>query len=315
MPTVYRRSDTGSPTYSFASGYQYYFNAIKEVLKGCLVNGYNNKPGAGWTLVAEGAQYLILRNGTQSGYLCLSWSNTGYFRAQITLAETYTGVANNIITGDGVKTGVAANNASPQAIAFQYIANVSAYHDWYVIADERTFVFQMAGFYNASAGVLLDGSSQVMLYGGEDSAGNFIAMGGQNNGVVNANNYFSASGFTSLRDPATGLLVDVGSLAVITPSLSLTMGSPAMPALSVAELVPVRWYGGGVEAGRLRGLAQVPALMAVTVDKSAPALGMSGTLTVSRLSEALTLGDSNTYLMGCTYLSAFRLATNNPSFW
>lgn len=312
MPTVYRRTDTGSPSYTFASPYQNTFNAMKAILKGCLVYGYNNRPAAGWELIDEGAQYLILRNGAHSGYMCLSWINTGYARLRITLAETFTGVAGNIITGDGVKSGTA---ASPQVLTFEYFVENAAYHSWYMIADSRTFVFQWLGHYsNYPAGINF-GSYQGMLYVGEDSAGNFISVGGQNGSETSGNNYFGASGFTALRNPATGLLVDTGSLSVLTPTLSPATSSAALPVLQQVELVRPRWFGGGAEAGRLRGLLQVPVLQASNADVAAVALGLTGALTIPRLSESLNLGDGNDYMIGGTWNASFRLATNNPGAW
>ena len=62
MPTVYHRDDNGAPSYAFSasSSSPAHFSALKTILKACLVSGYGSKPAAGWTLVAEGDQYLVL---------------------------------------------------------------------------------------------------------------------------------------------------------------------------------------------------------------------------------------------------------------
>ncbi|MDN6872949.1 hypothetical protein QO209_10875 [Pseudomonas citronellolis] len=262
MPTIYSSIDTGAPTYSNGTTAALGAAAVKAVLKGCLVNGYQGKPGAGWSLVAEDANYLILRNGSGTGYICFTFTTAYYMK--ITLAATFTGVVNDIITGAGVKTGVAANNTAPQWLLISSISQTSQF-SWSVIADEKSVALTWY-YYSSNNGqgpinMTTSSTAGITLLFGEDSGGNFLAVGGYN--VANsasANNYFSASGMTVLRDPATGLLIDTGSISPNIPLLTnqADTGTTVYP-LEHADLIRLPWMTTSKEGGYLRGLAIQPA--------------------------------------------------------
>lgn len=65
MATAYHRDQPGAPAlvYSTSGSSVAQFTALKTILKTCLVVGYVNKPPAGWELINEGADYIVLRNG------------------------------------------------------------------------------------------------------------------------------------------------------------------------------------------------------------------------------------------------------------
>jgi hypothetical protein len=80
-PTVYSWDDPAAPVWLADA----YGAGLYEVLKGCLVNGYGTKNGAGWSVVyddyaASGNCSLI--NGPQSGVL-------GLYHAKTTALKTY----------------------------------------------------------------------------------------------------------------------------------------------------------------------------------------------------------------------------------
>lgn len=91
MATVYHRDDAGAPTFAFSTDRSNiaHFTALKTILKACLVFGYGGRPAAGWELIAEGARYIVLRNGPASGYVCLT-SVSEY--VTVHLAATFTGM-------------------------------------------------------------------------------------------------------------------------------------------------------------------------------------------------------------------------------
>lgn len=321
MATVYHRDQAGAPTYSFNTGTSNaaHFNALKAILKACLVSGYGSKPAAGWALIAEGANHLVLRSGTLKGYVCLTWL-TGTAYITVYLAETYTGVVNDVMTGDGLKTGVAAGGTLPHRLYIGLLAYASDKTSWYLIADAATFMFQGSGYNSAGVAEYSASLSRGAqpLYVGDDSGGNFIAVGGQNTTATNPGSMFSGDGFTSLKDPNTGLLVGAGSLTIAVPSLLAASSATvaAVMQLNEVELSTVIWASGGVVAGRLRGVVQVPWLVNTYPSPAAQSLGFSGPLTLRNINTPISLADGHDYFMGVNEAqSCTRMTTNNPVFW
>lgn len=322
MVTVYRKDDPAAPALTYGTLIANMYPQFKTVIKACLVNGYAGKPAAGWSLVAEGSTYLVLRNGTASGYVCFSGSLTTN-RIDIYLSETYTGMSGNVPTGAGVKSGTAASNAAPQGIRITHIAySNTGTCSWAMVADEKTFVLNFSDGAGQTFAVTLAGSigggSCPLLYVGEDSGGNFIAVGGLNSAVSNTNpdNYFSATGFTSLRNPSTGLLVDSGSLAVqanvrdIQASITLGISIPNV------WLSRVFWVGGGVYGGSLRGVAEPAGISAFYHASAAAAMGFSGTYNSRTAHTPIALGDAYTYILTAKFTaSSLLLLTDRPEFW
>lgn len=265
MPTIYNKTDPGAPALGTSStGAR---EAFKTVLKACLVYGYDGKPAAGWTLAAEDTYHLILCNAKQTGYICFTFYS-GHDFVRVTLAATFTGVANDVITGAGVKTGLAANNASPQWLR---VANLTytAQYSWAVVADGDSVLMTWYHYSGTNGTDYINMTAPnfpgFSLAFGEDSAGNFIALGGQNtSSYSSAYNYIGSTGFTSLRDPATGFLVDTGSLSVRVGSLGIGTDSYEAFAYQVVyptyqvDLVRVPWFTPGGEAGYIRGFAYHP---------------------------------------------------------
>lgn len=327
MATAYHRDQAGAPALVYgAANSLTQFNALKTILKACLVNGYGSYPAAGWELTNEGANFLVLRTGSHSGYVCLTWATGGMVR--VYLAETYTGMSGDVMVGAGLKTGTAAGNATPQALDMYLTAYRSETSTWAVVADSKTFVLTCADYLTGGAAPALtftDPSSYALhtLYAGEDSAGNLISCGGNNTTSTGGGaiySYFGASGFTALKNPATGLLVDTGSLAVVTPGLT-SQGTSNIQTVTIplaeVELGKALWCGGGVYAGRLRGVALVAQLANnVHPAYAAQSLGVSGLLTTRTASTPINLGDGHTYFARQAYYAIpFFLLTDKPEFW
>lgn len=320
MATVYHRDDAGAPVLSYGAGGAVGFVAFKAILKACLVNGYGSKPSAGWELITEDTNYLVLRNGNHTGYVCFTWL-TGTNYVTIYLAETYSGVVNSVMQGAGLKTGIASSNSAPHRFYVSMFANSSVGGTWFMVADAKTFVL-CAPSNGGSPGTVQStgvGDYGLMLYVGEDSSGYFIAMGGINSSS-DANpitNFSGLNGFTSLRNPATGLLVDGGSLVVYTPGFeSFTPHYSVVLTLVELALVPGFWCGGGVQAGRLRGIAMHPQLSRMWASHAAQSIGFSGALTTRNANTPIGLGDGYTYFATIKFSgSPFFLMTDNPEFW
>ncbi|WP_131199058.1 hypothetical protein [Phytopseudomonas dryadis] len=333
MATVYHRDQPGAPNaFSTAPYAQAQFANLKAVLIGCLVTGYGNFPAAGWELIDEGANYLILRNGSHSGYVGLTWYSGGAIR--IWLSETFTGVdASGVLQGLGRKTGTSANNALAHTIGLTYFAYTTGSGAWYCVADEKTFVF---GWVSSHANVLFSDAVPtnypVLLYVGEDSSGNFIAVGGQLSNVVNGSTigYFGArgsdsvAGFTALRNPSTGLLVDTDAivplmLGISTPTTSTNPSDNGTVGFVVrdVQLGKAAWYAGGAYGGELRGIAPVLTLFNIRFNSLASvALGFASPMSIRQANTPIDIGDTYTYfLKSCSIYSSSFMVTDNPGYW
>lgn len=322
MATVYRKGDAGAPAlaYTTVQATIANFAALKVLLIACLVNGYSGKPAAGWALVAEGTNYLVLRNATHSGYVCLSWLNN--YGIVIHVAETFTGVTNNVMTGAGLKTGLAANNATPHRLELTWLVHSSANTSWYIVADGKSFIFGGAG---VGTNEPLDTNTYSMkpLYVGEDSQGNYLAVGGYLSvtDAINSPNYFHAQSMTVLKDPATGLLVDSAAFSPLMPAMFAfnsvwKLGQP-LP-LTEVSFDRVAWgkSGSPAMAGYLRGVAVSAALSMMNISAAIASLGGPATTYLSGLHNSIPLGDGYTYLPGAVRaLNSTFFATDNPEFW
>lgn len=324
MATVYHRNQAGAPIlqYSTNGSLVAHFTALKDILKACLVYGYGDRPAAGWSLINEGSDFIVLRNGSQSGYLCLSWSGA---IVTVWLSETYTGMNGNVMTGDGLKTGVASGNGVPQRFSISRLAYSYNTVSWVVIADQATFVICSA-FTSSTYAMEFSNAGNFTLYAGEDDGGRFLSIGGINTTTASTTSsyspeaHFGSTGMTVLRNPADGLIVGGGSISVATPGSmrqpnggGQTEGTP----LGEVSLCPMHWCGGGVFAGRLKGIVMVPSLSYTgNATRAADALGCPVTINTGNADTPIDLGDSNNYFVRMGYqLTTFFLVTDNPEFW
>ena len=334
MATVYKHNDAGAPTYLFSSSTSspLHFTALKAILKACLVYGYGSKPSAGWDLLDEGDTYLVLRPATQSGVLILQMSFAAGIMT-VSVAANYLGLTGGVPTGDGLKTGVEANNAAPQRLSLAYFASNSNYHSWSLIADDKTFVLNQGGYpgdYDYIDGSTVTDRSCLPLYAGEDTNGNFIAVGGHNSagGSSFSSHAFATFGFggvSALRYPATGLLIGNASANIWMPlgrtriQLQISRVPPSpIPKYTNAQLCGVPWFESGVQGGYLRGISILPDYSEFYPGHVAQALGRPASVSVkvSNAHLSLDLGDEYQYIpTQQSYYSSPRIITDNPRFW
>ncbi|PKQ40344.1 hypothetical protein CXP40_16345 [Pseudomonas sp. YY-1] len=323
MARVYHRDQVGAPALTYSSSGQASFNAIKTILTACLVSGFGGLPSAGWELIAEGADHIVLRNGVHSGYVCFTFSSQS---VRVYLAETFSGVSGGVIQGDGVKTGNAAASSLPQVAITMWSFAFTTASSWVAIADDRTFIFAVAGD-SVATDRSLNGAGLdygcFTFYVGEDSSGNFISVGGGASTAVAGAippRFSGQGGFTALKDPSSGLLVGANALPIITPGLALTVQTVGVvQPLDSVSLVAASWVAGSpsVVAGRLRGVAVCPELYPVTLPAyAARCLGHPVDLTVRTANTPIDLGDGHAYFarMG-SWSVPFWLLTDNPEFW
>ncbi|WP_312388378.1 hypothetical protein [Stutzerimonas nitrititolerans] len=316
----YHRDQPGSPALSFSTSSTsiVHWEGLVAVLKGCLVSGYGEQQPAGWELIAEGSDHLVLRSGSHSGYVCLSFAAGSVI---ISIAETFAGITDGLIQGDGAKSGVAVGSTIPHKFMARHFAGASANSSWFVMADAKTFVLGKTGTASTASEELIgnngNGYAQTVIYIGEDAEGNFIACGGLNTTSAVGLQCW-ATGFTALRDPATGLLVDSGALDYAFPghhSINLPAADHAT-ALPDAQLVPMVWASGGA-VSRLRGVCMEPRIGLSSCSIGAQMLGYPGPLMSRTAHIPIDLGDGFAYVIAPRYAGygTLFLVTDNPEFW
>lgn len=321
MARYYHRDQPGSPELTYGSSSSLDWLAFVRVLKSCLVHGYGAQAPAGWELMEEGANYLVLRNGSRSGYLCF-YENSRV--VTISIAETFAGVSGGVIQGDGSKSGVGSGSAVPQRLSIYRFAYSSEGSSWYLLGDERSFVLATSapggGSSQELAGATGYGYSMSFSYFGEDSEGNFISVGGYNTAATSVTSIGSnwPGGFTALRDPQTGLLVDSGSISYGIPGCHAGSfnSSELGPVLPSAHLVPLAWTSGNA-VSRLRGVLIDPRILFSHCSHGAQMLGYTGPLMSREAHTPIDLGDNNIYVVAPRYRGdgSLLLATDNPEFW
>jgi len=330
MARVYHRDQAGAPALTYSTSVTVVqFEAFKAILKAALVDGYGSVPAAGWELIYESTTSLILRPGTHSGYVCFVPESSTPTVVTVWLAATFEGVdASGKIIGDGVRSGVAANSSVPQRISVRGLVYNQASSTWAMVADESAFVFSPSGISSAtvqevtgSVGAAYDAVN--LLCCGDDSEGDLICVGGTNHASPSASTPlagFGSSGFTALKFPDTGLLVDTASITIAMPGtqpnqLSAYSEWPAGGVLSEVALTPLIWMSSGV-VRRLPGLAVDSRLLYVYNSPFSQALG-GPVLTTRTMNTVLDLGDGHDYLVGRAYYSQAitALLTTNPEFW
>ncbi|WP_417797114.1 hypothetical protein [Stutzerimonas nitrititolerans] len=327
MARLYHRDQAGAPelAYSTAFSVATHFAALKIILKACLVYGYGAVPAAGWELTYESDRSLILRTGTRSGYVCFFIPGSSGYAVEVWLAATFDGVdAVGKIRGVGARSGTAANSALPQRFSVVPLAYHSSATTWAMVADEGTAVISLNG-HPAPTPAEVNSSSvgnqaycNFTLYCGDDSEGDLIFVGGMNGTSTSPSLSFSSSGFTALKHPGSGMLVDVGAISVVTPGL---ITSPAFHTdlggvvLPHAYLQPVAWISGGVSR-LLRGIAVDARVTHAYSSHISQAFG-GPPLTTRSMNTVLTLGDGHDYLVGRSFHShsISTLLTTNPEFW
>ncbi|GAD62641.1 Uncharacterised protein [Aquipseudomonas alcaligenes] len=346
MPQCYSSKDAGLPAfYTSTTSSLQRFNNYKLILKACLVSGYGTRPAAGWTLIDEGDQYLVLRNAAgnyvsiTSGYYVVNTNLQFHGVFRVFLHATYTGMgANGIPQGQGVVSGTSGSTTLPVLFGtdlFYWNTNTR----WIMVADSRTFIFTIAAYTGATSGTGLDTASGVgTLYVGDDLGGNHIAAGGNRQSGINTPQlalYFDRIAFTTLRNPRTGLLVDTAGItafldgsyadaAVISNHVSSSGISILNPGsitdMLSLEMGQVRWSGGGAPQPGLRGIRRENLMSRYYSNLVRRQLEGAST-TVDYTSENILnftpLSDGYCYLplMAQTGGRCALITTDNPAYW
>lgn len=282
MPKWYSSKDAGLPAfYTNTTPSLQRFTNYKLIFKACLVNGYGSRAAAGWTLIDEGDQFLVLRNAAgnyftiSSAYYVNNTTLSYHGVLRVFLHATYTGMGSTgIPQGQGVVSGTSGAATLPVYFGtdlFYWFVHTR----WVLLADDRTFIFMIlpfTGTASTTTGTNIDNQSgNGTLYVGADLGGNHIAAGGYRGATPNSHqlgNYFDRLAFTTLRNPKTGLLVDTAGITawfdgIISGTSTYTthQGSGGVSVLTsdatelpTLELHQLRWLAAGQAQPGLRGM-------------------------------------------------------------
>lgn len=211
IPRLYSIDDAGSPGINLTGNLQ---NRLKQILVPCLVTGYGNKPGAGWTLAHEHENGFTLHNG--EGYINFvsDLPAQGEYPAMhgdsvhIYIAESLTDSSEAVIKGAGLTSGNY-RAGTPEADGFQrHILDASCTQNelnslrWVVAADAKSFLISCSS------------SSSGSVYGQLSLAcTGQAALGGELSSYSSYGRNFTLSPSSALANPLTGLAQDTASLS------------------------------------------------------------------------------------------------------
>lgn len=151
MPlTVYTHFDAGAPTLSGNTA----FSKVRAVLKACLVDGYGDKPAAGWTMPHDVTGGFSLSNG--DGVVSFTVRTTDQNLLDIYVMESITDASTKIPSGVNRRSGVWSDleNAGSSVRHYLNFANRGYQsglnytlhgNKWTVVADEKTCIAYLYG--------------------------------------------------------------------------------------------------------------------------------------------------------------------------
>lgn len=219
----YSSYDTGAPT---PSGIRVTaLEGLRTILMACLVDGYNEKPGAGWTIGHNVDTGFSLGNG--DGYINVVEDDVRncaiYIMEQIT--NGLSGLAEGINRRSSSWSDNDISNSSRQWMYLGVAGQSNGTWHWSVIADEYTAHLVISGVAGGSwwGSLLTFGRYNNVM--GHSGPGSFYSLGGCHD--KSSNRYFGVNQRESycgtlLRHPFTGL-VDQGlnpKIGALVPSLT-----------------------------------------------------------------------------------------------
>lgn len=174
MPlTVYTHFDSGAPALSGTTA----LSKMRAVLKACLVDGYGDKPAAGWTMPHDVSDGFSLSNG--DGVVSFTVRATDQNYLDIYVMESITDASTKIPSGVNRRSGVWSDleNAGSSVRHYLNFSSHSAQggfnytlhgHKWTVVADEKTCIAYLYG---------LNSSGQVQEFANSSSTSACLYIG------------------------------------------------------------------------------------------------------------------------------------------
>lgn len=239
-PIIYTWKDANGPGINLTGNNQ---NRLKQILKACLIDGYGDKPSAGWEMVHEHPNGFSLTNGHGVINLVSDLPNMSNKSTHIYLIQNVHDKTQAILGGDGLCSGEYRKGISDTNRRHSFSAE--KINKWVLIADKNTFVFfaHSPGSYN-----------NVSLYVGQlnevmDGFKPFVCFGGWISSYNDYNNDELFKRGSCSINPLTGLT----DLSRSYPTADLPFsGSDLDIDSSEGNLIPIVAYYSSKAIGTLR---------------------------------------------------------------
>lgn len=326
-PRFYSWDDDGSPGRALTGNHQ---NKLKQILVACLVTGYGDKLGAGWTLEHEHANGFALSNGQNFINFVSNLKAKSPYPAMpadmvhIYVAESITSTANAVIAGTNLCSGQYRQGVQEVAgrprhgLAIGHMLDYYMHElQWTIVADDRTAVFCCS----ASAASATGNYYQTTLYFGDTVndiglVNTFTVLGGANLDYdgINYNDSSLCGGFTAPRNLLTGLAkyAETHAQPFLYRQGNYPFENTAGPIPAHLSLQSPRIAVGTGYAGRLRGVGYDDVLGVSGWPVYLRALGFSGSDFADR-GKVVTIG-SHKYAHAVGFNGGF-IMTSDPAFW
>lgn len=327
-PIFYNWDDVGSPGRDLSGNNQ---NRLKQILKVCLVDGYGDKPAAGWTLGHEHPNGFSLVNADGNVVNFVSnlpaqapYPSTSSESIHIYAAESLTDTSNAIIDGANLCSGTYRKGIPELSKYPRHMLGFARYSlqnqlttlQWTLVADDKTFIL------NCSSDASKSDPSRYSfsLYAGKSLldtgvTGNFVVLGGDVLIYYNSDPMYAFSrGYSSPTNLSTGLAehVSVGTEPYATTYNTSPTRQTTKP-LSRLNLQQPRLYYDSDFVGRLRGVVYDDVLRSLYGwEEHLKVLGFSGTDFTDR--GKLVSIDGYNYAFARSS-SGSSILTDNPAFW
>ena len=239
-PIIYTWKDAGGPGVNLTGNTQ---NRIKQILKACLVDGYEDKPSAGWEVVHEHPNGFSLTNSQGVINFVSGLPNMNSSTVHIYLLQNVYDETQAILGGDGLCSG-SYRKDNPDT-GRRHSFTIPSISRWVVVADKGTFVF-----FAFSSG----NYRNVSLYAGQineaiDGFNPFICLGGWYGTYGDyTNDQLFVIGSCSIN-PLTGVL----DLSAAYPTAPLPMSGGSVDTANFeCSLLPLLVSYSGKTIGTLR---------------------------------------------------------------
>lgn len=324
LPVIYSWDDSGSPGRNLSGNLQ---NRLKQILSACLVSGYGTKGPAGWKLAHEHENGFALEN-KEGDFVVNFVSNLvgiNPLSIHIYTASSLYPSSEAIISGANLCSGLWSAGSGIQTRhmiphASEILSDDIGRTVWTVVADEKTFVFNIS---NHNSQIESNGYLSFSIYVGDIADCDIkssVVLGGNVQPITGGQSmdkYPYSIGFSAPINPATGLSerVVIGA----EPFLNYIVGRynylPSYinpkPQKELAFRRPNVSVGGDY-VGRLRGVAYD--------DSFCSTHGWPYHLKCLGLAEDYSLRASVVKLGGNNYVFARSarinsFLTDNPEFW
>lgn len=283
---AYHWDDPGAPELPSNSN-QRFIDNLRIILKACLVDGYGDKPGAGWTLGHDLPDGFSLGNGRGWINVISEGSDTA---VAVYIFEEITDFSTPLAAGINMRSGRLSDGYPSTYIIrprVQGFASTYSNKRWIVVADELTATLVFSG---NDTSIDVSSTWGAAFHFGEyitpDESPGFLAMCGNEITSASGNNTpcWRGTGTSVLRNPFTGL-VDQGAnpahragLAT-DPSSNVTTvhSSYLLPRIPRIPLCRVNLTSGNLPetsvagypspSGTLRGVLYAPHLTGIYASK------------------------------------------------